>query len=62
MKKWYKSKTLWFNAVAGVALIVEQNLPVIQPFLPPHIGAALVVAVPIVNLALRLVTTKELHK
>lgn len=62
MKKWYKSKTLWFNAVAGGLLILEQNLPAIQPFLPPHISAVLSIAIPVVNIVLRHYTTQGIEK
>lgn len=63
-KPWWKSKTIWFNALATVAggvEVVAQNLPVLQAVLPPGTGAALAVAVPVVNVVLRAVTKSAIH-
>lgn len=50
MKKWYQSKTLWVNALAAVALIVQSQTGFVVS--GEVQGAVLVVA----NLFLRLVT------
>jgi hypothetical protein len=61
-KKWWQSKTIWFNAIASSLIIVEQNLPVLQTILPPNISVVLLVAVPVVNMVLRSVTTQGISK
>lgn len=61
-KKWYKSRTLLFNAVAASLLLVEQNLPVLQPLIPINVYTLAGVIIPIVNVWLRVISTKSLHK
>ena len=63
-KPWWKSKTIWFNALATIASgvdVLAQNLPVLQGVLPPGTGSALAVAVPVVNVVLRSVTSQGIH-
>ena len=63
-KPWWKSKTIWFNALATIAggfEVVAQNLPVLQAVLPPGTGAALAVVVPVANVVLRAVTKSAIH-
>lgn len=62
MKKWYKSKMIWFNVLVGVMLIIEQNLSVIQQAIPQNFSVMLIVLVPIINLILRVITTNGLTK
>ena len=57
-KKWYRSKTIWFNAAAASLLLVEQNLSVLQPLIPLNIYTVATVVIPIVNVWLRVITTK----
>lgn len=57
-KKWYKSKTMVFNAVmAGLGA-----LEVSSPGAIPGLGQALVVALPVVNAVLRTITTQPVGK
>ena len=57
-KKWYPSKTIWFNATAASLLLVEQNLPILQPLIPLNIYTVATVVIPLVNVWLRTITTK----
>lgn len=57
-KKWYKSKTMIFNAImAGLGALEASN-----PGAIPGLGQTLVVALPVVNAVLRAVTTQPVGK
>lgn len=51
-KKWWKSKMMIVNGVATAVTVVNQ----IAPILPPNVQAGIAVALPIINMGLRLVT------
>ena len=57
MKPWYKSKTLWFNALSGVVVVLSDSgvAPVIPPRLRPYVPLAIILC----NLALRAITTGQ---
>lgn len=55
MKKWYLSKTLWVNALAAVAVFVQNQYGY---FIPPEYQAYALV---VVNMALRAITHQELE-
>ena len=57
-KKWYHSKTIWFNATAASLLLIEQNLPILQPLIPLNIYTVATVVIPLVNVWLRTITTR----
>jgi len=57
MKKWYTSKTLWVNFMAGVAVIVQAIAGV--EWLDPEVQGAIIV---LINLALRIFTKTSLGK
>lgn len=57
-KKWYKSKTMVFNAVmAGLGALEASN-----PGAIPGLGQTLVVLLPVVNAVLRTVTHQPVGK
>lgn len=56
-KKWYKSKTMWFNLLVASMLLIEQNINLLQPLLPINLYALVSFIVPLVNMWLRVVTT-----
>jgi len=61
-KPWWKSKTLWFNAlVAGMAAI-ETAAHLVQPFVPGNIYGWLLLVVTVGNAMLRVLTTQGLGK
>ena len=55
-KKWYKSKTVWFNLLVASMLLIEQNINLLQPLLPINLYALVSFIVPLVNVWLRVVT------
>lgn len=59
-KPWWKSKTLWVNIVVGGLASLELSMGLLQPLLPEGWYVAVAVGLPIVNVALRLVTTQGL--
>lgn len=54
-KKWYKSKTLWINIIALIAILAQTQHGFI---IHPEEQAALLT---IINLALRMITNTELE-
>ena len=62
MKRWYASKTLWVNAIAGGLVTLEANTGILQPLLPANTYALIAVVLPVVNMALRTMTTSALTK
>lgn len=60
MKSWKRSKTLVVNAVAVALVAAESQLHLIQPLLPVNFYAAVAFSLPVINAALRVVTTQAL--
>ncbi len=60
-KKWWQSKTLWFNLLSVVAagMAVAESLD-LQSQMPPWAGAVFLIVVAMVNAGLRLVTTRAI--
>ena len=56
-KPWWKSKTLWVNAIATMLVALEAGSGTLQPLLPINLYAALAVGLPIINALLRVITT-----
>jgi hypothetical protein len=61
-KKWWKSKTLWFNVLVAIGTAVEASLSVIQGHFDPRIYLGIVGLVAGVNVILRFISTQELIK
>ncbi len=59
-KVWWKSKTLWTNAVVGALVALEAKTDLLQPFLPVNFYAAVAVALPVLNSVLRVITSTGL--
>jgi len=64
MKPWYESKTLWFNALAIVALVIPNLIEALGKTFP---GVELInvwgaFALAVVNIVLRFVTNEPLKK
>lgn len=55
-KKWYESKTLWFNMLGGVAALFGADGAFGHVFSPEEVGATLGIG----NILLRLFTNKGL--
>lgn len=60
MKPWYTSKTLWVNAIVAALVAAEAVTGIIQPYVGDSFYAAVAVFLPIINAALRVITTESL--
>ena len=60
MKPWYTSKTLWVNVGVVLLTAAETQLRVIQPLLPVDFYAMVAFGLPLLNAALRVITTQGL--
>lgn len=58
MKPWYKSKTIWFNAIAMSLIAMEAVFHVLQPLLGPVIYPVALVAITAINGFLRVITSQ----
>lgn len=61
-KPWWKSKTLWFNAIVGGLAALEASANMIQPYLPGNVYGYGLLLLTIGNAVLRIVTTQGLTK
>jgi len=59
-KPWYRSKTLWFNAIVLALAAAEAQLNVLQSALPGGLYAWLAFVLPVGNAALRFITTSAI--
>jgi len=62
MKKWYKSKTLWFNILVAMGAAIETSLTLIQGYFDPRVFLALIGLTAGVNVVLRFLTTTGVSK
>lgn len=62
MKPWWKSKTLWINLLALMLAAAESQLNVLQGALPGGLFTWLAFALPVVNAALRFITSTALAR
>lgn len=56
-KVWWKSRTLWVNAVAAMLVALEAGTGILQPLMPANLYTVLAVGLPIINALLRVITT-----
>lgn len=61
-KPWWKSKTLWFNAIIAGLTALEASANLIQPYLPGNVYGYGLMLLAVGNGALRIVTTQGLTK
>ena len=59
-KPWWKSKTLWVNAIAAGLTALEAGWGVLQPYLPVNFYLLMAVALPVVNAVLRVISAQAL--
>ena len=62
MKKWYASKTLWFNVIVTALIALEQSLSVLQTLVPVNTYAIAVTVLAVGNAILRVITTQGITK
>lgn len=62
MKKWYRSKTLWFNVLCSSLVALEGVTGLLQPYVGQSFYAAMCVVLPVGNAMLRVISTEGLSK
>ena len=62
MKRWYKSKTVWFNVAAAMGAALEASLSIIQGEVKPELYLGLVVFIAGGNVVLRLLSSQGISK
>ena len=62
MKRWYKSKTLWFNVAVAIGAAIEASLTLVQGYFDPRVFLALIGLTAGVNVVLRFMTTTGVTK
>ena len=62
MKKWYHSRTLWFNVAVAIGAAVEASLSMIQGYFDPRVFLVLIGLTSGVNGVLRFMTTTGVTK
>lgn len=60
-KPWWRSRTLWFNAVVAALAAAEAGFGVLQPVLPANAYAAISLLLVVGNAVLRFLTTQGLR-
>ena len=61
-KPWYRSRTLWLNALVAVLLAVETQLHVVQPLLPINVYQLAAFGLPLLNAWLRVITQQPIGR
>lgn len=61
-KRWWKSRTLWFNAVVAALAAIEAGAHLIQPYVPGNVFGYGVLLLTAGNAVLRIVTTQGVSK
>ncbi|MFT3758997.1 hypothetical protein [Thauera sp.] len=59
-KCWWKSITLWVNALAAALVALEAVTGKLQPHLSVNLYTAMSIALPVINAVLRVITTQGL--
>ena len=57
-KSWWRSKTLWLNAVLAATSVAEANLGLLRDTLGPHSYLGLITLAAGLNAALRFITSE----
>lgn len=61
-KPWYKSKTIWFNAISAGMIAFEASMHLIQPQITPSQYLGLISFMAVGNTLLRAITTHGIEK
>lgn len=59
-KPWYRSKTVWVNALAAALVALESQLHILEPVMPVSAYVALAMLLPAINIVLRSVTSSAI--
>lgn len=60
MKPWWRSRTLWVNALVAGLVALEVRFELLQPLLPVNVYALVATVLPVINVVLRTVTNSAL--
>lgn len=60
-KRWWQSRTIVVNVLAAAFLVAESKLDLLQPLLPVDVYAVAAFALPVINAALRFVTSQAIR-
>lgn len=58
MKRWCKSKTLWFNAIIAGLTALEASIHLIQPYVSGNVYGWVVLLLTVGNAMLRIITSQ----
>jgi hypothetical protein len=58
MKKWYKSKVVWFNIIMAAMVALEASFSSLQPVLPVNVYGVLITVLAVGNAVLRVISTQ----
>lgn len=61
MKKYLKSKTVWFNTFVGVMAVLETQTQVLSSFIGQEYLPAVTLGIAAINIYLRSITTEALE-
>lgn len=61
-KKWWKSKTIWLNALVAVLAVAADSVAILQPILPENFFPVVAFGLPLVNVFLRVITTQGVSR
>lgn len=61
-KPWWKSKTIWFNAIVGGLAALEASVNLIQPYLPGSVYGYGLLLLTVGNTMLRILTAQGLTR
>ena len=59
-KPWFKSKTLWFNALVAALAALEASASMVQPLVAGNVYGYALLLLTVGNAALRIITTQGL--
>jgi hypothetical protein len=62
MKKWYKSKVLWFNVAVAIGAAIEASLTLVQGYFDPRVFLGIIGLTAGINVILRFLTTSGVTK
>lgn len=62
MKKWYKSKTIWVNAIVAALVALEAVTGVLKGVVADNFYVAIAVGLPVINAMLRIITTQPIGR
>lgn len=62
MKKWYKSKTLWFNVAVAIGAAIESSFTLVQSYFDARVFLVLIGLMAGINVILRFLTTTGVSK